>query len=172
MLLMGIDPGTASTGYAVLRSAPEGDDLIEYGVLSTSPDLALPERLSSLFAQLQSLLESHAPQEVAVEALFFNRNSRTALAVGQARGVVLLACAQAGARLAEYTPPQVKQAVAGYGAADKGQVQRMLAALLGLPDLPRPDDAADAIAVALCHAATLRFRQAVRDAEGPAGGGG
>lgn len=163
---MGIDPGTASTGYALLHSTPQGHELVEYGVLSTPPEAPPAERLALLFAQLQALLAAHRPQEVAIEALFFNRNTRTALAVGQARGVALLAAAQAGAAVVEYTPPEVKQAVAGYGGADKAQVQRMLVSLLGLPEIPRPDDAADAIAVAVCHAATLSYRAAVKRAEG------
>lgn len=158
---MGVDPGTAATGYAFLRHHRRGDTLLDYGVLQSPATLPLPERLDILYEALTALLEAHRPAEVAVESLFFNRNTRTALAVGQARGVVLLACARSGARVVEYTPPEVKQAVAGYGAADKGQVQRMLVQLLGLAQVPRPDDAADAIALALCHASTLAYRSAV-----------
>lgn len=157
-LVLGIDPGTAATGFGLVR-AEEDDRLVvvEFGVLQTPVNEALPQRLLLLYQQLNRLLLLHRPQAVAVEKLFFQRNVSTALAVGQARGVVLLAAAQAGLPVFEYTPNEVKQAVAGYGSAQKRQVQEMTRVLLALPTIPRPDDAADALAVAITHLSTRRF---------------
>lgn len=157
-LVLGIDPGTAATGFGLVRS--EEDDrlvAIAFGVLQTPANEALPQRLLLLYQQLNQLLLLHRPQAVAVEKLFFQRNVSTAIAVGQARGVVLLAAAQAGLPVFEYTPNEVKQAVAGYGSAQKRQVQEMIRVLLNLPAPPRPDDAADALAVAITHLSTKRF---------------
>jgi crossover junction endodeoxyribonuclease RuvC len=156
-LALGIDPGTATTGYGVVRLTPQGAlEAIAYGVIITPPRTAAHERLLMLYTDIRELLALHQPDTCAVERLFFQRNVSTAMAVGQARGVVLLAIAQAGRTVAEYTPNEVKQAVAGYGAADKRQVQEMVRALLGLPELPRPDDAADALAIAITHLHTRR----------------
>src|SRR5690606_32049113 len=144
MLVIGIDPGTATTGYGLIRDS-EGGDLVvvDYGVITTPAGMAMPERLLELHRQLSEILLLHRPQTGAVEKLFFQRNVTTAISVGQARGVAMLALAQAGVTVGEYTPLEVKQAVAGYGGADKYQVQQMVTALLGLPEVPRPDDAAD-----------------------------
>ncbi len=150
--IVGFDPGLALTGYAVLEEAGEGWRALSYGVVRTSGRLALPDRLVRLYEDVRALLQTYAPQEAAVEQLFFQRNVRTAFQVGQARGVVLLALAQAGLPVAEYTPTTVKQTLTGYGNASKMQMQRMIQAVLGLDEVPRPDDAADALAVALCHA--------------------
>ena len=160
MLAIGIDPGTAITGYGLVRENEGGDlSVIEYGVILTSADMPMPERLLELHHRLRELMLLHHPQCGAVEKLFFQRNVRTALAVGQARGVVLLSMAECGVPLAEYTPLEVKQAVVGYGGADKNQVQQMVRALLGLPDIPRPDDAADALAIAICHLHSSRAQR-------------
>jgi crossover junction endodeoxyribonuclease RuvC len=156
-LALGIDPGTATTGYGLVKLRPDGTlEAVAYGVIITPPHTAAHERLLMLFTDIKDLLALHRPDAFAVEKLFFQRNVSTALAVGQARGVVLLAIAQAGGDVAEYTPNQVKQAVAGYGAAGKRQVQEMVRTLLNLPELPRPDDAADALAIAITHLHTRR----------------
>lgn len=151
MLILGVDPGTALTGYGLVRG--EGDDLLleDYGVISTTPDWPLPKRLQHIYRQLRTLIEGQRPTAVAVEEIFFSRNVRTALTVGQARGVALLAAAESDLLVYEYTPLQVKQAVAGYGRAAKEQIQYMVRMLLNLDFVPQPDDAADAIAVAICH---------------------
>ncbi|MBP7228527.1 MAG: crossover junction endodeoxyribonuclease RuvC [Longilinea sp.] len=157
MLVLGIDPGTATTGYGLVEETSDGLRCVRYGVFTTPAGQQAEIRLVSLYQQLNDLLLLHRPTSAAVEKLFFSRNVTTALAVGQARGVALLALAQAGLSIAEYTPMQIKQAVAGYGGADKPQMQQMTRALLGLPDIPRPDDAADALAVAICHLHSQRF---------------
>jgi crossover junction endodeoxyribonuclease RuvC len=156
MLALGLDPGTATTGYGLVRLAPDGGLLaVKFGVITTPKNTPAPERLLTLYDQLQALLHEHNPETVAVEKLFFQRNVTTALAVGQARGVMLLALARAGLEVFEYTPNEIKQAVAGYGSADKRQVQEMVRVLLVLDDIPRPDDAADALAVAITHLNTI-----------------
>ena len=156
---LGIDPGTAIMGFGVVESARGGSSLrpVEYGVLSTSSADPLPDRLRTLYAGLQRLLAEHVPDAMAVESLFFNANVRTALAVGHARGVALLAAAEAGVEVFEYSPQQVKGAVVGYGKASKEQVQLMIKTLLGLQTIPRPDDAADALAIAICHIHSARM---------------
>lgn len=152
MIILGIDPGTAALGYGIIERNGGRLRAIDYGCLETSPDLAMPDRLLAIHGLLNDLLSLHEPAVVGVERLFFSRNAQTAMAVGQARGVVLLACAQHGAPVREATPNEVKSAVAGYGAADKEQVQRMVQLVLGMSELPRPDDAADALAIAVCIA--------------------
>ncbi len=159
MLFIGIDPGTATTGYGLIRERQDGSlEVIDYGVILTPAKTPMPERLLQLNDSLAELLALHQPQSGAVEKLFFQSNVRTALSVGQARGVALLALAQARVQVAEYTPMEVKQAVVGYGGADKQQVQHMVRALLNLPEIPRPDDAADALAVAICHIHSYRMQ--------------
>lgn len=159
MLVVGIDPGTATTGYGFVRDHPDGSlEAVDYGVITTGSRVPMPERLLELYGQLNKKLLLYRPQSGAVEKLFFQRNVTTALAVGQARGVALLALAEQGLVVEEYTPMEVKQAVAGYGGADKTQVQQMVRALLGLPAVPRPDDAADALAVAICHLHSAQMR--------------
>jgi len=169
MLVLGVDPGTASTGYGLVRERSGRLEALDFGVVGTPKDIPLPERLLIIHRQLGQLIRVHRPDVLAVEQLFFNRNVRTALAVGQARGVVLLAAAEAGLAVAEYTPPQVKQAVTGYGGADKAQVQGALKLLLGLGTLPHPDDAADALAVAVC-CANSRGLERLAEAAAKAGG--
>lgn len=159
MIVIGIDPGTALTGYGLVQENEDGGlKVLNYGVIQTPSKMPMPERLLELHRQLSEIIFLHRPQSGAVEKLFFQRNVTTALSVGQARGVVLLALAQAGLDAAEYTPMEVKQAVAGYGGADKKQVQMMVKALLGLDEIPQPDDAADALAIAICHIHSARMR--------------
>jgi crossover junction endodeoxyribonuclease RuvC len=150
--ILGIDPGTAALGYGIVERTGARMRGVDYGVLETSPDLPLSERLLAIHSLVTELIELHRPDVVAVERIFFSRNVQTAMAVGQARGVVLLAAAQHGLPVSEATPNEVKSAIAGYGAADKAQVQRMVQLVLGLRDLPTPDDAADALAIAVCIA--------------------
>jgi crossover junction endodeoxyribonuclease RuvC len=154
--VLGIDPGTASLGYGIVERTGGRLREVDHGVLSTSPDLSLPERLLAIHSLVDELLSLHQPDLMGVERLFFSRNVQTALGVGQARGVVLLAAAQHGTPVREATPNEVKSAVAGYGAADKEQVQRMVQLVLGMSELPRPDDAADALAIATWVANTDR----------------
>jgi crossover junction endodeoxyribonuclease RuvC len=133
--------------------------IVDYGTIHTSSEMQMPDRLVELYQQLKAIIKLHSPQSGAVEKLFFARNVRTALTVGQARGVALLALAEAGIPLYEYTPNEVKQSVTGYGAADKNQVQNMVQAILEMDSLPQPDDAADALAVAVCHLHSARLRE-------------
>lgn len=157
-LVLGIDPGTATTGYGLVSLAPDGSlQAVTFGVIVTPPHTPPPQRLKMLYEDMQELLAAHHPDSCAVERLFFQRNVSTAMGVGQARGVVLLALAQAGIEVAEYTPNEVKQAVAGYGSADKRQVQEMVRTLLLLPEIPKPDDAADALAIAITHLHTRKY---------------
>jgi len=151
VLVLGIDPGTAITGYGLVRETEEGLVLVDCGVITTTPDQPLPARLQVVYHGLSEIAREHRPDAAAVEELFFSRNARTALSVGHARGVTLLALAEAGLPIYEYKPLQVKQAIAGYGGADKQQVQQMVTMLLNLESVPQPDDAADAVAVAVCH---------------------
>lgn len=156
MIVLGIDPGTARTGYGLVERDGAQLRARDHGCLETLPDRELPERLLFIHQALTELIEEHRPDAVGVERLFFNRNVQTAFAVGQARGVVLLAAAQHGLPVFEYAPHEVKIAVTGYGKATKDQVQRMVQMILGLSALPRPDDAADALAVAVCTANAWR----------------
>jgi crossover junction endodeoxyribonuclease RuvC len=150
MLVVGIDPGTASTGYGVVRGTGSRIQALEQGVIETRPGVALERRLAQIHTQVGELLDEFAPDALAVEELYFGANVRTAFAVGHARGVVLLAAGQRGLPSRSYTPQQVKGAVCGNGRADKDQVARMVARLLGLVSPPTPDHAADALAVAIC----------------------
>jgi crossover junction endodeoxyribonuclease RuvC len=157
-LVLGIDPGTATTGYGLVRSQADGSlQSVAYGTIQTPAGIADHQRLSLLFHQMNAILLLHRPDSCAVEKLFFQRNISTAIAVGQARGVLLLAISEAGLGFAEYTPNAVKQAVAGYGSAGKKQVQEMVRLLLALVEIPKPDDAADALAIAITHLNTQRY---------------
>ena len=152
MLVIGIDPGTAITGYGLVRESPDGSlQAVDHGVILTPAKIPMPDRLTLIYEKLNEIINLHRPESSAVEKLFFQRNVKTAITVGQGRGVVLLALAQAGIPIGEYTPMEIKQAVAGYGGADKHQVQEMVRTLLNLDETPKPDDAADALAVAICH---------------------
>ncbi len=159
MLVVGIDPGIATTGYGFVRDSNNGIQLVTYGVIATSPGLSSAQRLSSLYRDLDQILTLHQPQSGAVEKLFFQKNVTTAISVGQARGVALLALAQHQIDVFEYTPLEVKQAVTGYGGADKKQIQQMVKAVLQMEDIPRPDDAADALAIAICHLHSARLNR-------------
>lgn len=152
MRILGIDPGTATTGFGVIDVEKGSMIFVDGGIVTTKSDLPMPQRLATIHRELTQLIAEHRPEVVAVELLYFAANVTTAMTVGQARGVVLLAAAQANLVLAEYTPLQVKQAVAGYGQAAKPQIQEMVKLLLKLPSLPKPDDAADALAIAITHA--------------------
>jgi crossover junction endodeoxyribonuclease RuvC len=164
VLVLGIDPGTATTGYALVAENAEGEARLERcGVFETRAGEPMPARLQSIFAELSALIREASPDAVAVEELFFSRNVTTALSVGQARGVVLLAAAQAGLPVYEYKPAEVKQALVGYGGASKAQIQEMVRMMLGLAEVPRPDDAADAIAVSICHLHSHRLRQLIAE---------
>jgi crossover junction endodeoxyribonuclease RuvC len=159
MLVLGIDPGTARTGFGFVNEDNRGQlALVEYGVINTPADQEPAERLHLLYQELVRLIEVHQPLEAAVERLFFQKNVSTAMSVGQARGVILLALQQAGLPIGEYSPQDIKLAVTGYGAADKVQMQRMVKTLLVMPDLPQPDDAADALAIAICHCHSARLQ--------------
>jgi crossover junction endodeoxyribonuclease RuvC len=159
MITLGIDPGTATTGFGVISEEPDGSlTALDYGVIQTKSNLSQAERLVQLYKRIKEIILLHRPEMGAVEKLFFERNVRTALSVGQARGVVLLAMAELNLQIGEYTPLEVKQAVAGYGAADKNQVQQMVKIILGLDMIPHPDDAADALAVAICHIHSTKVR--------------
>jgi crossover junction endodeoxyribonuclease RuvC len=157
VIILGIDPGTAITGYGLVREQDDRLFLVECGVITTGAGQALPLRLQAIYQGLANLVRRHQPDAAAVEELFFSRNARTALAVGHARGVALLALADAGLPIAEYKPMQVKQAITGYGGADKQQVQEMVRLLLDLESAPQPDDAADAVAIAICHVHASRL---------------
>ena len=156
--ILGIDPGTATTGYGVVEE--HGNELraLISGVIRTEPDQPTAARLQVIHRELRALAAEWEPDEAAVEELFFSKNVRTAMSVGQARGVAILALADAGLEVAEYTPLAIKQAVTGYGSADKAQMQDMVKMLLGLREIPRPDDAADALAVAICHLHSARLK--------------
>ncbi|MFC1879027.1 crossover junction endodeoxyribonuclease RuvC [Chloroflexota bacterium] len=159
MLVIGIDPGTAITGYGLVREQEDGSlTVVDYGAVLTPAKMPMPERLLKLYRELVEIVLLHRPDSGAVEKLFFQRNVRTAISVGQGRGVALLALAEAGLPVAEYTPLEIKQAVVGYGGADKNQVQQMVRALLELDDIPQPDDAADALAVAICHVHSAKMK--------------
>lgn len=162
MLVMGIDPGTSLTGYALARRLPDQRlEALEYGTIRTSPQDPLSQRLGLICQAVEQLGLAHQPDAVAVEEVFFGRSARNVFAVGQARGAVLVGAAKLGLPVYEYTAPEVKQAVTGYGRADKRQVQAMVKVLYGLTEVPRPDDAADALAVAACCLDSLRMHQAV-----------
>jgi crossover junction endodeoxyribonuclease RuvC len=161
MIVLGIDPGAANTGFGVVRSAGEKLAALDGGVIETSPAMAAEQRLARIHSALGELIEWHEPAAMALEDLYFGRNVGSALAVGQARGVAMLAAAQHNLPCFDYTPQAVKKAVCGSGAADKAQVQKMVAALLSLPEPPESDHAADALAVAICHAGSAGLRAAV-----------
>lgn len=152
MRILGIDPGVAIVGFGVVDSDKGKNRLVKCGVITTPAHTQLSSRLNSIYLDLMELIATFKPKAIAIEELFFNTNITTGISVAQARGVILLACYQSGVPVYEYTPLQVKQAVCGYGRAEKKQVMDMVRRILNLQDVPRPDDAADAVAIALCHA--------------------
>jgi crossover junction endodeoxyribonuclease RuvC len=157
MLVLGVDPGTAITGYGLVAEVNGQLQAVAFGAITTPADWPLAQRLQKIYRDLTSLINEHRPTEGAVEQLFFSRNVKTALAVGQARGVALLALAEGSVPIHEYTPLQVKQSVVGYGRAEKQQIQELVRLLLGLEAVPQPDDAADALAIAICHIHSARM---------------
>ncbi len=157
MLVLGIDPGTAITGFGLVSEEAGALKCVAMGCIRTPAHTPLSERLVTIYDKLSSVIGHYRPDSIAIEQLFFNTNATSALAVGHARGVALLACCQAGLAVSEYTPLQVKLAVAGYGKADKKQVQSMVRLLLKLDDEPKPDDVADALAIAICHINTAPY---------------
>ncbi len=157
MIVLGLDPGTATTGFGVVRYEEGKLYPLDSGVLLTRPDMTMPSRLLSIYNDVNTLIEKYQPDTAATERLFFNTNVTNALSVGRAIGVMLLAIEQHGLPWAEYTPMQVKQAVTGYGGADKNQVQMQVTRLLSLKEVPKPDDAADGLAVAICHAHSYKL---------------
>lgn len=157
MRILGLDPGTAITGYGIIDVIEGEPHLVAYGVIRTEASQPMPERLQIIYQELGALLAEYKPDAAAVEEVFFGRNITTAITVGQARGVLILALANAGVPIEEYSPPKIKDAVTGYGKADKHQVQLMVRNLLHLEETPRPDDAADGLAVALTHYQHYRY---------------
>ncbi len=161
MIILGIDPGTATTGYGVIENIKSELKVIDYGCILTDKKLQMPERLDFLGEELKKIIKKYKPQVMAVEELFFFKNAKTIITVGQARGVILFVGKNQGLEIYEYTPLQVKQAVVGYGRADKKQVQNMVKAILGLKSTPKPDDAADALATAICCASSIKFEKKI-----------
>lgn len=163
MIILGVDPGTAITGYGFIRADTDPIEMVAYGAVLTPSDWEMPRRLAHIYKELSALIAQYQPSDAVVEKLFFSKNVRTALSVGQARGVALLAAEQARLTIHEYTPTEIKQAVVGYGRADKNQIQQMVKMLLQLEFVPQPDDAADALAVAICHAHSARYEQLAKE---------
>jgi len=159
MIILGIDPGLATLGYGVIEADNQKRRLIQYGTLTTPAGQPMPQRLRAIYQGMNQLMDIYQPEDVAFEELFFSKNITTGMAVSAARGVALLAVVQRTDNLYEYTPMQIKQAVTGYGGADKHQVQQMVKILLNMKEIARPDDAADAIAVALTHANSMNMKK-------------
>ena len=162
MIILGIDPGIAIVGYGIIKYEGNKFNIIDYSAITTPSTMNLPERLKVIYDGMMNLIEKYKPDVVAVEELFFNTNAKTAITVGHGRGVVVLAAANSGLEVFEYTPLQVKQAVVGYGRAEKAQVQQMIKAILSLSAIPKPDDVADALAVAVCHAHSSGINRALK----------
>ncbi len=159
---MGIDPGIAIVGYGFLELKGNSYKVLDYGAITTEAKVPLPERLDAIYEEMNELIERYKPDDIAFEELFFNKNVKTAITVAQARGVEVLAAKESGAGLYEYTPLQVKQAIVGYGRATKNQVQEMVRIILNLEKVPKPDDVADALAVAITHGSSIKFKQSFR----------
>lgn len=151
MKILGIDPGYAILGYGIIEKTGNHFRAIEYGAVTTDKDMPMPQRLEHLYVSLREIITTYSPDVASIEQLYFNNNAKTAINVGQARGVAILACVRGGIEVAEYTPLQIKQALVGYGRADKKQVQFMVKTMLNLESVPKPDDTADALAAAICH---------------------
>jgi len=162
MRILGVDPGLASVGYGLIVYPEGGPDQVHWGEIKTSPSQSTPERLRVIFESLRAVIRELKPEAVSVEELFFAANMKTAIQVAQARGAALLATAESGVQVAEYTPLQIKKAITGQGRASKSQVQKMVSVLLGLREIPRPDHASDALAAALCHGHTIKADRMMR----------
>ncbi len=152
MRILGIDPGYAILGYGIIDVKGNRFSVVDYGAILTDASMEMPIRLQALYSGLKELIHKYKPDEASIEELFFNNNAKTAILVGEARGVAVLACADGNLKIGEYTPLQIKQALVGYGRADKKQVQYMVKTMLNLESVPKPDDTADALAAAICHA--------------------
>lgn len=159
---MGIDPGIAIVGYGFIELRGNSYKVLDYGAIITEAKVPLPERLNAIYQDMNELIERYRPDDIAFEELFFNKNVKTAITVAQARGVEVLAAKESGAGLYEYTPLQVKQAIVGYGRATKNQVQEMVKIILNLEKVPKPDDVADALAVAITHGSSIKFKESFR----------
>ncbi len=157
MIILGIDPGIADTGFGIIKKTKNSFRAEAFGTITTKKTDTLADRLQKLFDEMKGLIKKHKPERIAVERLFFAKNAKTAITVAHARGVILLAARTAGCEVREYTPLEVKQALTGYGAASKLQIQRMVRTILALKTIPKPDDAADALAIAICAAQTNIF---------------
>lgn len=162
MIILGVDPGIAIVGYSIVECKGNNFKAIDYGCVTTDSDMLFPDRLKLVYDRLTEIIEKYNPDDLAIEELFFNKNVKTAIKVGQARGVEILAAVNQGLKIYEYTPLQIKQAVTGYGRADKNQVQEMVKMLLNLKEKPKPDDVADALAVAICHGSSIKFKESFR----------
>lgn len=162
MIIVGIDPGYAIVGYGIIEYEGNSYKVLDYGAITTSSKLPFNKRLGLIFEGMSEILDRFPVKEVAIEELFFAKNTKTAIDVAQARGVISLSCELKGIEIFEYTPKQVKQGVCGYGGADKKQVQEMVKRLLNLREVPKPDDIADALAIAICHSSTNRFSASFR----------
>lgn len=162
MRILGVDPGYAILGYGVIDVVGNKFSVVGYGAITTNPPMEMPERLEFLFDGLTEIIDKYKPDEAAIEELFFNSNAKTAILVGEARGVAVLACSKGNLRISEYTPLQIKQALVGYGRADKTQVQYMVKTMLNLKTVPKPDDTADALAAAICHAHSANKRDILK----------
>ena len=165
MRILGIDPGYAILGYGVLDKIGNKFVTVAYGSITTDSKMEMPERLVALYDGLTGIIQTYKPDEASIEELFFNNNAKTAILVGEARGVAVLACAKQGLKISEYTPLQIKQALVGYGRADKKQVQAMVKAILNLDEIPKPDDTA-AVAAAICHGHSGGHKRPLRIKEG------
>ena len=162
LLILGIDPGIAILGYGLVKYETNRFTVIDYGAITTNAGINMSERLTIIYDRLVDIIKRYNPDAFAVEELFFNKNIKTALTVGHARGVAVLAGSKSGVQVYEYTPLQVKQAVVGYGRADKNQMQQMVKVILNLGEIPKPDDVADALAVAICHGNSSKFSEQFR----------
>ncbi|MBW6441243.1 crossover junction endodeoxyribonuclease RuvC [Patescibacteria group bacterium] len=161
MIILGIDPGTATTGFGIIESQKNKLQAINYGCIETDKNLEMPERLNLIATELKNIIKKYKPQVMAVEELFFFKNNKTVITVAQARGVVLFIGKKQKLEVCEYTPLQVKQAVVGYGRAEKKQMQQMVKSILGLKEIPKPDDVADALAVAVCCESSIKFEKII-----------
>ena len=162
MRILGVDPGYAILGYGIIDVVGNKFSVVGYGAITTNPPMEMPARLECLFDGLTEIIDKYKPDEAAIEELFFNSNAKTAILVGEARGVAVLACSKGNLRISEYTPLQIKQALVGYGRADKTQVQYMVKTMLNLKTVPKPDDTADALAAAICHAHSANKRDILK----------
>jgi crossover junction endodeoxyribonuclease RuvC len=162
MIILGIDPGIAIVGYGIIECKGNNYKALDYGAITTDSNMMFPDRLKIVYDRLTELINTYKPDDFAIEELFYNKNAKTVIKVGQARGVEILAAINQNIQIYEYTPLQIKQAIVGYGRADKHQIQEMVKILLNLKEKPKPDDVADALAVALTHGSCLNFKDSFR----------